>query len=197
MAEFGGKRREREMWMGSGASGHDGERERQPAAAADQLCHGLRLGSNPAGAEASGQQGGGLGRAERVQRERVGTLLRHKADQPVAAGDHNQATRASGQQRAHLSDVTGVVQHDEYLAFRQYAPIQRGAAFERGGDPFPGDAKGFQEGVQRVDRPHRRAAWVEASHVEVELSAGELAGNVVSPMQSQRRLPDARGSVDG
>src|SRR5207244_11239451 len=111
--QFVGQNAQRQARVQSGAGGHNGKRERQPGAVANQLINDVRLGRDALLSQAATQQGDGLLGTQDVQGDWVGTFLYYQAGQLVAAGDHDPASGAARQQGADLVGVPGVVQHHQ------------------------------------------------------------------------------------
>jgi hypothetical protein len=144
-AQLPGQVRERDGRVQHGPRGHDHERQRQRRAPGQDLVDRDRVVGEPVPAQPVPQHPGRLRGAEQVQRQRVRALRGDQPGQLVAAGHHDQAGGRSGQQRAYLFGVGGVVQHDQHPAVRQQAPVRADLGLQPGGHPAGRDVERLQE----------------------------------------------------
>ncbi|HEX4787363.1 MAG TPA: hypothetical protein VH372_02790, partial [Actinospica sp.] len=103
----------------------DTDRQRQPRAGAQDLLGRLGLRPHPSGADDPGEQLSRLGTAKFVQ---VNALRADEIREPRPAGDDDRAAGGTGQKRAHLGRVPGVIEHDEHPAAGEQAPVARRTA---------------------------------------------------------------------
>ena len=135
------------MASASGSRAHSGDDRRRRR----------RLGRHPRRAEAAGQQlAAPRSAVSRSSVQRVGAVGGDQAGQLVAAGDHDQAARRAGQQRADLLGVAGVVQHDQHPPAGEQAAVQRRPARPRpAGIRCGRHAERVEEAAERLGRAHR------------------------------------------
>ncbi len=124
-----------------------------------------------------------------------GAVVRDQAAERVPAGDQHHAAGATGQQRAYLCGVAGVVEDDEYLPAGQQGPVQRGGPVLGGRYPLGRHAERDQESGERVDRSQRRDRGVPAQ-VDVELAAREPVPHRVRPLHGERGLAHPGGAAE-
>jgi hypothetical protein len=103
----------------------------------------------------------------------------------------------TGQQRPDLFDAAGVVQQDEHPPVGEQAPVQGGLRVEPDRQLLRRDVERLQEAPHRLDGRHRGAARVVPAKVDVQLAVRVLARDAVRPLDRERRLADARRTVDG
>ena len=82
-----------------------------------------------------------------------GAVAGDKPAELVPAGDQHEAAGPSGQQRADLVRVAGVVQQDQHPLAGERAPVQRGGLVDVERDVARWDTERVQEPRERVDRP--------------------------------------------
>jgi hypothetical protein len=141
----------------------------------------------PVVANASGQQGGGVALAERPQSESFCALPRHQAPELVATGHHDEVPR-TGQQRANLVGVVGVVEQHQHPSPGEPAAQHRRPFLHCGGDGLGEHPDATQNPRQRGVGGHRRARRVPAQ-VQKQLSVGELVSRPVKLATVERQLP--------
>jgi hypothetical protein len=195
LAELVGQGGERELWVGGGAGGDDGQRQGQPRAAGDELVGGVGFGDDPVVAEPAGQQLHGFVAVEQVEGERLGASG-DQARELVAAGHQQQAAGCAGQQRGDLVGVAGVVQQDQHAFAGQQAAVQACLGRQADGDLLRRHLQRVQESPYRLGGYHRRPGRVEPAQVDVQLAIGEPVGDPVRPVDRQGGLADASGPGD-
>ncbi len=121
VSELGGERAQRMRRMDRGAGGDDGQRQRQPGTATDDLLDGFGLGRDPVVAEPGGQQPPRVLGRQQVDGERMRPVRHHQPGEVIAAGHHDQAAGRPGQQRGHLGGVAGVVEQHQHAPPGQQA----------------------------------------------------------------------------
>ena len=183
---------ERQSGSGGRAGRRDGDRQRQPRAPVEDGPGRLRLAGHPVGPDPPREQVVRLLLRQRVQAQRLGALGGDQGGELVPAGDDGQAAGRTGQQRADLLGVPGVVQHDQHPPRRQHAAVQRGPGVEVGRDPGGGHPERAQEVGQHRVRVERRCARVEPAQVHVQLAVRELPGDPVGPVHGEGGLAHAR-----
>ena len=122
-----GARRRRspvESRAGRGAGRGDGERQRQAAAGGDDVLRRFGFGVHASRSEAAFQQLVGLGGVEVAEVDGPGALGGGQTGEPIAAGDHCEAGRAAGDERADVGGVAGVVQDHQEAAVGDEAAVQ-------------------------------------------------------------------------
>jgi hypothetical protein len=195
LAELVGQGGERELWVGGGAGGDDGQRQGQPRAAGDELVGGVGFGDDPVVAEPAGQQLHGFVAVEQVEGERLGASG-DQARELVAAGHQQHAAGCAGQQRGDLVGVAGVVQQDQHGFAGQQAAVQACLGRQADGDLLRRHLQRVQESPYRLGGYHRRPGRVEPAQVDVQLAIGEPVGDPVRPVDRQGGLADASGPGD-
>ncbi len=113
---------------------------------------------------------------------------------PHPARHQRRAPRRTGQQRADLGGVVGVVEEDQDAAAVQRRAVQRGPLVQGVGDRRVGRAERPQERAE--DRLRLRDPRPRALEVDVELSVREVPAGLVGDVHGQRRLADAADSGD-
>jgi len=191
-----GETGERELRVGGGAGGGEGQRQRQPGAPGHDLVHRLRLGGDPAGAEAAGQQLPGLLRGEDVEADRPRAVSGDQAGQPAAAGHQHQAAGRTGQQRPYLPGVTGVIQQHQHPPPGQHAAVQRRLGVQARRDAGRRHVQRVEEPAYGLGRGHHLPARAGPAQVHVQLPVREPVGHLVRPVHRQRRLAHPRRTGD-
>ena len=183
---------ERQSGSGGRAGRRDRDRQRQPRAPVEDGPGRLRFAGHPVGPDPPREQVARLLLRQRVQAQRLGALCGDQGGELVPAGDDGQAAGRTGQQRADLLGVPGVVQHDQHPPRRQHAAVERGPGVEVGRDPGGGHPERAQEVGQHHVRVERRCARVEPAQVHVELAVRELPGDPVGPVHGEGGLAHTR-----
>ncbi len=177
---------------GGGQLGRHPQRQRQPRALGRQLGRRVGLGVDSV-ADQRPQQPDRVGDRQHVEGGPPRPVPRDQPGQRVPAGDHHQAGRAAGQQRAGLLDAGGVVEHHQHPAAVEQAAVRGGALVFPGRDVVSGQTERAQEPGQRVPRRDRRARVV-AAQVHVELAVGERGRRPAGPAHRERGLAHPGGS---
>jgi hypothetical protein len=181
--------------MAGEVRGGDPHRQRQAGAQPCQLGGGLGLGGDPLVANHPRQQADRLLRAEHLQRQPARALHRHQPGEPVAAGHHDQATGAAGQQRADVLGTADVVQHHQHPPVSQQRPVQPSGLLGLHRDLGRRHPQPAQQRRQRLDRAQRRAGRIPLQ-VDVQLPVGEPLADPVRPVDGQRGLAHPGGAGD-
>lgn len=75
--------------------------------------------------------------------------------EPVAAGDQHHDARVTGQQRAHLFRIPGVVEDQQQSPAGHRTAVEAGGLVHIGGNPVRRQTESLQEYGERLDRPQR------------------------------------------
>lgn len=115
----------------------------------------------------------------------------NKTSKLVTACYQDQASWGSWQERSYLIDITSVIQHYEYSASGEHAPVEGGQGIKARREPYGRDPECFKESSDGVGSRHRKPAWIKAPQVRVELPVREPICHLMGPMYHQCRLPDS------
>jgi hypothetical protein len=138
----------------------DPQRQRQMRAGPGQLGRGLGFGLDAPGADDLAEQRLGLLRLQRAQDQPPGPVGGDQPGQAVAAGDHDQAAGAAGQQRPDLVGGGRVVEQQQQPTPGRHRPVQASRLLQVGRDLV--HAEPVQQLAQRLDRAQLRGRRIAA-----------------------------------
>lgn len=178
--------------MGRGAGGHDCQSEGQASAARDDLVDRRGFGQDSLDSGPVSEQFARLVVREHVQDQPPGAVRGHQAREPAAAGHHDEAGPAAGQQRPDLGGVPGVVEHDQEAPAGQQRAVERGRRLQLDRNPPALDAQPLEQRRERLDRARGRPLRVRSSAFESDFTLSKPPCVDASPTASTRSAPTPR-----